>query len=587
MTTNSSNDTGTTTQSNLGTVTSGAWNATIIAGTYGGTGVNNGASLITIGGNVTFSGAHTFTGTLGADTSVTFPSTGTLVNSAVATLSSLTSIGTIGTGVWNGTVIGSTYGGTGVNNGASTITLGGSLTTSGAFATTFTTTNTTSVTLPTSGTLVNTAVTTLSSLTSVGTIGTGVWQGTVVGAAYGGTGVASPTAHGILIGEGASAVTPIVLTAGQHLVGTTASDPVGVVPTSTSGVTLGVGSGAFTIDLPFAITGKNLLLNPNFLIFQRGGTALQSGSTVNLTVAASTSVITLDRWEMVTGANQTCTASQIPGKNYNATFKRNSGQTGTTTIRVCQSLPPEYCENISQQTCTLSFAAKCGATYSATSSALVVNVYTGTGTSFVSGVNGAFTGNATQTTTVTLSTSQATFAFNLSAFASGVTQVAVEFAFTPVGTASGTDSFTLVWTKLEIAPTNTVRNFQTMAEAMLECAPFTRTSFSQGVAIAQASASTAGAVGYTSQIASTTDGYSIFVPFDPPMYAAPTLTFYSPASSNATWRNYTAAADSGTCAINASLSAGTSGVTVKNPQVVGDLAGATMAIHYLATCEVT
>ena len=67
--------------------------------------------------------------------------------------SSLTSLGTIATGVWQGTLIGSTYGGTGVNNGSSTITLGGNLVTSGSFATTLTTTGTTSITLPTTGTL--------------------------------------------------------------------------------------------------------------------------------------------------------------------------------------------------------------------------------------------------------------------------------------------------------------------------------------------------------------------------------------------------------------------------------------------------
>lgn len=70
---------------------------------------------------------------------------------------SITTLGTIGTGVWQGTVVGATYGGTGVNNGASTITLGGSLTTVGAFASTFTMTGVTGVTFPTSGTLATTA----------------------------------------------------------------------------------------------------------------------------------------------------------------------------------------------------------------------------------------------------------------------------------------------------------------------------------------------------------------------------------------------------------------------------------------------
>jgi hypothetical protein len=67
--------------------------------------------------------------------------------------SSLTSVGTIGTGVWNGTVIGATYGGTGVNNGSNTLTLAGNVSYAGAYTQTFTATANTSVTLPTTGTL--------------------------------------------------------------------------------------------------------------------------------------------------------------------------------------------------------------------------------------------------------------------------------------------------------------------------------------------------------------------------------------------------------------------------------------------------
>lgn len=48
-------------------------------------------------------------------------------------------------------------GGTGINNGSKTITLGGNLTTSGAFASTFTMTGVTTVTFPTSGTLATTS----------------------------------------------------------------------------------------------------------------------------------------------------------------------------------------------------------------------------------------------------------------------------------------------------------------------------------------------------------------------------------------------------------------------------------------------
>lgn len=68
----------------------------------------------------------------------------------------ITTVGTITIGTWNGTILSGTYGGTGVNNGANTITLAGNLVTSGANSLTFTTTGPTNVTLPTSGTLATT-----------------------------------------------------------------------------------------------------------------------------------------------------------------------------------------------------------------------------------------------------------------------------------------------------------------------------------------------------------------------------------------------------------------------------------------------
>jgi hypothetical protein len=67
--------------------------------------------------------------------------------------SSLTSVGTITSGTWNGSVVGPAYGGTGVNNGVNTLTLAGNVSHAGAYTQTFTATANTSVTLPTTGTL--------------------------------------------------------------------------------------------------------------------------------------------------------------------------------------------------------------------------------------------------------------------------------------------------------------------------------------------------------------------------------------------------------------------------------------------------
>lgn len=210
----------------VGTVTSGTWNGSLITGTYGGTGVNNGASTITIAGNLTHAGAFTQSFTATANTAVTLPAgatastnnllssvtavgivtgtpsssnylrgdgtwsstgigtttnaltmnnggagsaSGTTFNgSAAITLSynsigasplagssSITTVGTIASGTWNGSLITGTYGGTGVNNGTNTITIGGNVNYSGAFTQTWTRTANTSLTLPISGTVLS------------------------------------------------------------------------------------------------------------------------------------------------------------------------------------------------------------------------------------------------------------------------------------------------------------------------------------------------------------------------------------------------------------------------------------------------
>jgi len=187
----------------LGTVTTGTWSATAIGTQWGGTGLNastatNGQLLIGTGSGFALSTLSAGTGitvtngsgtiTLAVDpthvvTSVTtntglstnVSATGnvTITNTGVlsfaTSLSGLTpSTSSTGAVVLAG-ILGGASGGTGVNNGTFTITLGGNINTGGAFTTTpgnavtINTTGATNVTFPTSGTLLTAA----SAVTSV------------------------------------------------------------------------------------------------------------------------------------------------------------------------------------------------------------------------------------------------------------------------------------------------------------------------------------------------------------------------------------------------------------------------------------
>lgn len=65
----------------------------------------------------------------------------------------------------------------------------------------------------------------------------------------GGTGVSNPTAHGIMIAEGSSAMTPIVLSSGQILIGSSGIDPVAAAINSGTGIIVANGAGSISVGL--------------------------------------------------------------------------------------------------------------------------------------------------------------------------------------------------------------------------------------------------------------------------------------------------------------------------------------------------
>lgn len=128
-------------------------------GACGGTGGSGSVNSSTIGQVAVYTGATAVTG-IAACNNGYYGTNGAGTVSCITTVNTtlsatITALGTIASGTWQGGVIAGQYGGTGVANTGLTITLAGNLVTSGANSLTLTTIGATNVTFPTSGALMN------------------------------------------------------------------------------------------------------------------------------------------------------------------------------------------------------------------------------------------------------------------------------------------------------------------------------------------------------------------------------------------------------------------------------------------------
>lgn len=115
------------------------------------------------------------------------------------------------------------------------------------------------------------------------------------------------------------------------------------------------------------------------------------------------------------------------------------------------------------------------------------------------------------------------------------------------------------------------------AQELELCRRSFRTSFPYGTAPAQ-NAGLAGAITTRNPIAAGDP--SAYVPFNPPMMSAPTVTTYNPSAANANWRDITAGSDV-TVTVDAPATKGPGGVVIGTSGTVATL-GDYLGIHYAA-----
>jgi hypothetical protein len=277
--------------------------------------------------------------------------------------------------------------------------------------------------------------------------------------------------------------------------------------------------------------GKNAVINGGMDIWQRG---------TSISVAASTVAYTADRLSISTAASQASTVSRqatndttnLPNIQYCARIQRNSGQTGTGTTYVGNSIETANSIPFIGKAVTVSFYARKGADYSAASNALNLYLWNGTGTD--QNVNTGYTGgNVVASVTATLTTTWQRFTFT-GTVPTNSTELALQFQNTPVGTAGTNDYYEITGVQIELgsAVTTFSRNASTLQGELAACQRYYwRTTLS-----AYANASVATGTAISSTAAKT------IIPFPVQMRAVSSIDYGSLSVSDLI--NYTIATTS-------------------------------------------
>jgi hypothetical protein len=192
--------------------------------------------------------------------------------------------------------------------------------------------------------------------------------------------------------------------------------------------------------------GRNVLINGGMDIWQRGTSFATSGvyAADRFIVGRAGGAAGGTYTRQVTGDT-----TNLPNIQYCIRLQRDSGNTSTanmgtgTVVETANAIP------YAGKTVTMSFYARVGANFSATSSTINAYVTTGTGTD-QNGILGAWTGTATPLNqNFTATTTWQRFSVT-GTFASNVTEFYNYVNFTPTGTAGAADYLEVTGIQLEI-----------------------------------------------------------------------------------------------------------------------------------------
>jgi hypothetical protein len=222
---------------------------------------------------------------------------------------------------------------------------------------------------------------------------------------------------------------------------------------------------------------NNGVLNSAFDIWQRGTSIAQTASAT----------YTADRWCSLRASGTTGSTvsrqltndtTNLPFIQYAARVQRDSGNTGTFKIFFANNFETVNSSPFDGKQVTLSFYARAGANFSSASNALETKLIYGTGTDQNCLV--AYTGETDVINqTATLTTTWQRFTYTASV-PTASTELAIRFAYTPVGTAGANDWFEVTGVQLETGASATAfhTNQPTIQSELAACQRYYFRAFS-------------------------------------------------------------------------------------------------------------
>jgi hypothetical protein len=199
---------------------------------------------------------------------------------------------------------------------------------------------------------------------------------------------------------------------------------------------------------PTIAAGKNAIINGGMDVWQRGTSVALTASSSNYVTDRFYSY----RGTLATGGTVsrqlTSDTTNLPNIQYCARVQRDSGNTSTQPTVFVSDLETVNSIPYAGKTVTLSFYARAGANYSATSNALSVTLFSGTGTD--QAIRGGYTNQLSPISqTATLTTTWQRFSYSAS-IGSNVTQLGLYILTNPTGTAGANDYFEITGVQLEL-----------------------------------------------------------------------------------------------------------------------------------------